>query len=180
MGVRVRQQPSPHCAPRTKRITAIVLHYSGSMELNTTADWMCTPEAHYSVHYLVGRNGDLVQLVKDDCVAYHAGRSAMYPEAANEKKEPHVDLFSIGIELIGTADSGFTDRQLASLDGLLERLIHTYDILPDRIVGHAHIAPGRKLDPDGFDRQFNWQRLREMAESAYRARQATKVRPSAL
>lgn len=146
------------------------------MELDTTAAWICHPDSHYSVHYLVGRNGTVLSLVADDAVAFHAGRSAMHPNAANAAKEPHVDEFSLGIELIGTADSGFTDRQLAALYALVEQLVHTYQIRPDRIVGHAAIAPGRKIDPDGFDRQFNWQRLHEVATIAYRALQNRQLR----
>ena len=90
----------------------------------------------------------------------------MYP---NEKppREPNVNDFSIGIELVGTADSGFTDRQLASLYELLARLVQQYRIPSNRVVGHLHISPGRKIDPDGYDGQFPWAKARAVCEAAY-------------
>lgn len=173
----IDSRPSPHCRPRTKAVSAIVVHYSGSLDLDRTVAWMQRPETGYSAHYAIGRTGRVVQMVAEDHVAFHAGRSALYPAKANDAKEPHVDEFSIGVELIGTADSGFTDQQLAALYALVERLIHAYRIPPSRIVGHQHIAPGRKIDPDGFDRQFPWARLIEIARIAYQALQDKQLTP---
>jgi len=170
--------PSPNFGPRKKPISALVLHYTGSMYFETALRWMLQPASHYSVHYLVGRDGRVAQIVHDDNVAWHAGRSAMKPKArdGDPTKEPHVDEFSLGVELVATHDSGYTDRQLASLYALVESLVWTYRIDGDRVVGHEHVAPGRKIDPSGYDRQFPWQKCREVAETAARLVQATRVR----
>lgn len=170
--------PSPNFGPRKKPISAIVVHYTGSMYFETALAWMLKADTHYSAHYLVGRDGRIVQLVHDSNVAYHAGRSSMRPSAkdGDPTKEPHVDEFSLGIELVATPDSGYTDRQLASLYDLIERLVSTYNIAGDRVVGHCHVAPGRRIDPDGYDRQFPWQKCRQVAEYAARLVQATRLK----
>jgi N-acetylmuramoyl-L-alanine amidase len=161
--------PSPHYTHRPDRaITAIVIHYTGSLSIHGTLAWFQRPESRVSAHYVVGTDGRVVQMVADADIAWHAGRSAMDAHA-REPKEVNVNAFSVGIELVGTHDSGFTDRQLASLYALIEILVGRYRILPDRIVGHAHIAPGRKIDPDGYNQQFPWAKTREVARTAYAA-----------
>jgi N-acetylmuramoyl-L-alanine amidase len=161
-------QPSPHHSPRRKRITAVVLHYTASLGIEGPLKWFASKESAASAHYVVGRDGRTVQMVEEDHAAWHAGRSAMDPRA-KPQGEPNVNDFSIGIELVGTADSGFTNRQLAALYALLERLVATYRIPPDRVVGHRHIAPGRRQDPDGYDAQFPWQKCREVCRVAFDA-----------
>jgi N-acetylmuramoyl-L-alanine amidase len=162
---------SPNKAPRSKPISAIVVHYTGSMNIDGTISWFRRSDSKVSAHYVVGRDGRVVQMVLDEQVAWHAGRSAMRPELedGDPRKEPNVNGFSLGIELVGTDDSGFTDRQLASLYTLLEILVQRYKVKPERVVGHLHIAPGRKIDPDGYDQQFPWAKTRQIAELAYRA-----------
>jgi len=165
--------PSPNRrASRSKPISAIVIHYTGSMSIEGTISWFKSPVAAVSAHYVVGRDGRVVQMVDDKHVAWHAGRSAMFPKE-KPPREPNVNDFSIGIELVGDADSGFTDRQLASLYELLARLVQTYHVPPSRVVGHAHIAPGRKIDPDGYElarggSQFPWAKALQVCEAAYR------------
>jgi N-acetylmuramoyl-L-alanine amidase len=164
--------PSPNHGPRRKPVSAIVLHYTGSLGIEGPLDWFQRRDSGVSAHYLVGRDGRTVQLVEEQEAAWHAGRSAMDPRR-KPPGEPNVNDFSLGIELVGTADSGFTDRQLAALYALLERLVATYGILPERVVGHAHIAPGRKQDPDGYDRQFPWGKTREVCRVALAASRGT-------
>jgi N-acetyl-anhydromuramyl-L-alanine amidase AmpD len=152
-----------HTARRT--ISAIVLHYSHGLTEDVIA-WMATPQSHTSVHYVISRHGEVTQMVQEHCIAWHAGRSAMDPHN-QPPKEVNVNEFSLGVMLIGDADSGFTDRQLAALYALTERLVATYRIQPDRIVGHAQVAPGRQQDPDGYAHQFNWRKLHEVASAAF-------------
>src|SRR6188768_2384940 len=107
---------SPNFKPGTpsRKISAIVIHYTGSLSMEGTVSWFLNPASKVSAHYVVGREGQVLQMVHDQDVAWHAGRSAMRPELDDRdpKKEPNVNAFSIGIELVGTHDSGFTDRQL--------------------------------------------------------------------
>src|SRR5512135_3583676 len=94
---------SPNFSTRKRTITAIVIHYTASMNLNGTVDWFKRSESKVSAHYVVGREGQVVQMVRDEDIAWHAGRSML-------GDQPNVNTFSLGIELVGTADSGFTDR----------------------------------------------------------------------
>jgi N-acetylmuramoyl-L-alanine amidase len=158
--------PSPNFTKGRRRpISAIVIHYTGSVNIEGPISWFQTKKSGVSSHYLVGRDGRVVQMVHDGDTAWHAGRSAMAPHAT-PPGEPNVNNFSIGIELVGTGDSGFTDAQMASFYSLIELLVSQYHIPPDRVVGHSFIAPGRKLDPEGFHAQFNWQKTRAVATAA--------------
>jgi hypothetical protein len=106
-----------------------------------------------SAHYLIDREGVIHELVPPERLAFHAGPSRMpRPEDGREK----VNGFSIGIELLGTEVSGFTDAQYASLALLTKSLQGRFPLA--HFFGHADIAPGRKSDPIGFD----WKRYQSM------------------
>ena len=100
-----------------------------------------------SSHYLVRRDGELVQFVPTARRAWHAGVSAWRGRSA-------CNDFSVGIELEGTDEAAFEPAQYRRLCELLRRLSAE---LPLRaIAAHSEIAPGRKTDPGaGFD----WPRL---------------------
>lgn len=100
-----------------------------------------------STHYLIGREGAIHRLVRENNIAYHAGVSKMPDGRKN------VNDFSIGIELVGTETSGYTDKQYAALNVLIADIKTRRAI--KHIVGHSDIAPGRKTDPWKFD----WKRL---------------------
>ncbi|MDX1589342.1 MAG: 1,6-anhydro-N-acetylmuramyl-L-alanine amidase AmpD [Oleiphilaceae bacterium] len=102
-----------------------------------------------SAHGLIRRDGELVQFVSLLGRAWHAGRSCF--EGRSECND-----FSIGIELEGTDHEPYSEAQYRTLVTLTQTLMTLFPaICADRIVGHEHIAPGRKTDPGpGFD----WQR----------------------
>lgn len=160
---------SPHWSSRSKPISAIVIHYTGSMNIDGTIEWFRRAESKVSAHYVIGRDGRLVQMVPDHKVAWHAGHSSMRPHLPDNdpRKERNVNAFSLGIELVGHADSGFEVQQIATLYTLLEQLVARYKIPPERVVGHADIAPGRKIDPDGHAKQFDWVTCRRVVQVAY-------------
>ena len=171
-----QQSPNYKKGPAGGRaITAVVIHYTGSIHMEGTIAWFLNRAAKVSAHYVIGQDGRVVQMVRDEDIAWHAGASAMRPDLpdGHPQQEKNVNAFSIGIELVGTADSGFTDQQLASLYSLLEILVTKYRIPPERVVGHSAVAPGRKIDPEGFAGQFNWPKARQVAQMAY----STVVRP---
>jgi N-acetyl-anhydromuramyl-L-alanine amidase AmpD len=90
------------------------------------------------------------QLVAEDKKAWHAGISTM-PEDGREG----VNDFSIGIELIGTEDTDFTEAQYQALALLTKEILSRHTIR--YIYGHCDVAPGRKTDPWNFD----WLRYRQ-------------------
>jgi AmpD protein len=104
-----------------------------------------------SAHFLIRRDGELVQYVPVTRRAWHAG------ESCHGDRERCND-FSIGIELEGEDHLAYEAQQYDSLIQLLEVLRSAVPSLRSAdIVGHCDIAPGRKTDPgDAFD----WPRLR--------------------
>ncbi|WP_025820708.1 1,6-anhydro-N-acetylmuramyl-L-alanine amidase AmpD [Shewanella marina] len=105
-----------------------------------------------SSHFLIRRDGEIVQYVSCDARAWHAGVSE-YQGRSN------CNDFAIGIELEGTDDIAYTDEQYQQLAALTACLLLTYpSIGVENIVGHSDIAPERKTDP-GLS--FNWQRYKQ-------------------
>jgi hypothetical protein len=101
-----------------------------------------------SAHYLIDRGGAIYRLVEEKNIAYHAGTSRLPDGRTN------VNEISIGIELINTKNSNFTNEQYASLQSLIESIKGRYEI--KYILGHNQIAPGRKDDPWNF----NWGKIK--------------------
>jgi AmpD protein len=122
-----------------------------------------------SAHFLVRRDGGLVQFVGVDRRAWHAGRSCW-------RGRDNCNDHSVGIELEGLEGETFEPAQYRCLAGLVRDLAQVWPIR--EVVGHQHVAPGRKLDPgEGFD----WARLqRALRRRRALARVAPEVlRPSA-
>lgn len=100
-----------------------------------------------SAHLLIRRDGEVVQFVPLRERAWHAGRSAF-------EGEPECNDYAIGIELEGTDYTPYTESQYQVLIDISRLLMACFPaILPGRIVGHEHIAPGRKTDPGPA---FDW------------------------
>lgn len=100
-----------------------------------------------SSHFLIRRDGDLIQFVSCDDRAWHAGASIW------EGRERCND-FSIGVELEGTDDVPFEAAQYDRLAALTQAIRGRYPIRG--IMGHSDIAPGRKTDPGPH---FDWRRF---------------------
>ena len=100
-----------------------------------------------SAHFLLRRDGTLLQFVSCDARAWHAGASAW-------QGRENCNDYSIGIELEGLEGERFEPAQYEALAALLRALARRYPI--EHVAGHEHVAPGRKADPGaGFD----WARL---------------------
>jgi N-acetyl-anhydromuramyl-L-alanine amidase AmpD len=95
-----------------------------------------------AAHYLIGRDGNVYELVEPNNVAYHAGKSVL-PDGTTA-----VNSCSIGIEIMCTYTVGPNSAQYASLRKLIDQLDATYKF--KYILGHFDIAPGRKTDPWHF------------------------------
>ena len=103
-----------------------------------------------SAHFLIRRDGELIQFVPCGRRAWHAGES-------NWRGRSRCNDFSIGIELEGTDAVPFENAQYERLAELARALARTYPGVAS--VGHADIAPGRKTDPGPC---FDWGRYREL------------------
>lgn len=67
---------SPNQSARTSSVLAIVLHHTGPGTFKGIVNWLKDPVAKASAHYVVGRDGELTQLVNTSQKAWHAGGSA--------------------------------------------------------------------------------------------------------
>jgi len=106
-----------------------------------------------SSHFLIKRDGHVLQFVDCDKRAWHAGVSCW-------QGRENCNDFSIGIELEGTDELPYTDEQYDSLVSLTHELIRYYPKLTEQnIVGHSDIAPGRKTDPGP---SFDWSRYKTL------------------
>jgi len=163
---------SPNCDPRPPgtTISLAVVHGitvppgqfggPGIVELFTnvldpTASPAYAEIAHLrvSAHFLVRRDGALLQFVPCTKRAWHAGVSEW-------RGRQHCNDFSVGIELEGTDTLAYTPSQYRVLARLLIALYRCYGIA--HVVGHSDIAPGRKTDPGDA---FEWPRLERLVRS---------------
>lgn len=99
-----------------------------------------------SAHYVIDREGAVFEFVAPEYLAFHAGKSQM---PRPEDGRAGVNAFSVGIELLGTKTSGYSEQQYAALAGLTRHLMDRFSI--QNIYGHSDIALGRKTDPENFD-----------------------------
>jgi N-acetylmuramoyl-L-alanine amidase len=147
----VTAHPSPNCGPRRGglRPRLIVLHHTAMTSAQAALDRLCDPSAAVSAHYLICGNGRILQLVKEDQRAWHAG-------VGEWAGQDDINSRSIGIELDNRGDHPFSEPQMRALETLLPGIMERHGIPPDGIIGHSCMAPGRKVDPGP---RFDWARL---------------------
>jgi N-acetyl-anhydromuramoyl-L-alanine amidase len=157
-----RHCPSPNYGPRPSGV-AIDLAIIHSISLppgvyrgdaierlfTNTLDWDAHPYYQHlrgmqvSAHFVIRRRGQLIQFVSCDERAWHAGPSSW-------QGRDNCNDYAIGIELEGLEGDTFTASQYRVLTKLLNTLARRYPL--KNVVGHEHVAPGRKQDPGpGFD-----------------------------
>jgi AmpD protein len=108
-----------------------------------------------SAHFLVRRDGQMIQFVPTTERAWHAGDSCFQGRTA-------VNDYSVGIELEGSDEKQFANAQYNQLAWLTRIIMDTYPAITlDRIVGHCDISPGRKTDPGPC---FDWLRYKNLVE----------------
>ena len=131
----------------------IVLHYTTEESSEKSLHTLKTANSKgpVGVHYLVGRDGRLFQLVKDGKRAWHAG-------GGRWGTITDVNSASIGIELDNSGHDPFPDVQVDKLIVLLNDLTQRLAIPRRQVIGHEDMAPGRKIDPGPL---FPWKRLYE-------------------
>lgn len=136
---------SPNFSVRTKNIEYIIVHFT-EMAFDDALAKLTTKDSGVSAHYLVKEDGQVFQLVADEHIAWHAGKSAWRgTEALNEN--------SIGIEIDNLGDREFKEVQMQSCIELCQNLTKKYNVPERNFIGHSDIAPARKIDPGIF---FDW------------------------
>lgn len=168
---RVVRSPNFNMRPATAEISLLVIHNislpPGQFSGTEVEEFFCNrldcskhpyfagiADLRVSSHLFIRRDGELVQFVSLLDRAWHAGRSVF-------EGQVECNDFGIGIEMEGTDDQAFTEAQYDCLIDVSRQLLGLFPaITADRIVGHSHIAPGRKTDPGpAFDWHYYLGRL---------------------
>ena len=136
-----------------RQIKFLVFHYTG-MKLEVDAiKRLKEIQSEVSSHYLIKNNGEIVLMVPEPYIAWHAGISFW-------KGYKSLNKYSIGIEISNPGHShnykNFSTKQIKSIVNLSKYLIKKYNIKPNNILGHSDIAPNRKKDPG---EKFPWKYL---------------------
>lgn len=141
--------PSVNEEPR--RAQVIVIHATEQDSVHASLDTLRSRNSQgpVSSHYLIGRNGDIYQLVADERRAWHAG-SGRWGTISD------LNSASIGIELDNDGVADFPPAQIDSLLRLLDDLCTRLRIPRHQIIAHSDMAPTRKRDPNV---RFPWKQL---------------------
>lgn len=142
---------SPNHDPRVgDDLDMIILHYTGMESGLTAQQRLCDLEAKVSSHYLVFEDGRIVQLVKENRRARHAGVSSWCGWT-------DINSRSIGIEIVNGGHSfglpDFPSSQIAAVIALCRDIQFRWPIPPANVLGHSDVAPSRKQDPG---EKFPW------------------------
>ena len=134
-----------------RRPNFVILHHTAQNSCEQTLATFTTVKSQVSAHYVICKDGTVHHMLNDYLRAWQAGVSK-WGNATD------INSLSIGIELDNNGFEPFTEQQVNSLLQLLNRLKEAYSIPTANFIGHADIAPGRKVDPN---RYFPWQKLAE-------------------
>ena len=153
--MKIKHLKSPnyiHCNKR-RNIHSVIIHYTGMRSLQSAVEKLLSKKYEVSSHYLISRNGKIIQLVKDNNIAWHAGISNWF-------KFKNLNNNSIGIELENKGHQygyqAFPNKQIVQLIKILKILKRKFKIKNINITGHSDIAPNRKIDPG---EKFPWKKL---------------------
>lgn len=146
-GIPTQWQASPNFNER--RPNFVILHHTSDDTVDQALRSLADPLRAVSAHYLVGRDGRIIQLVDERARAWHAGESKWAGDT-------DINSASLGIELDNNGREPFADAQIAALLRLLADIKERYHIPTANFLGHADVAPRRKADPS---RYFPWKTL---------------------
>lgn len=126
-----------------RKIDVIIIHstFNNSGGEHYDIDLIIKQFSHYKVsaHYVIGRQGEIFNLVDEKNIAYHAGKSSL-PDGRTG-----TNTCSIGIELMTSFSDTPTEAQIEALIMLVNdiKLRHRINF----VLRHSDIAPARKTDP---------------------------------
>ena len=129
---------------KNKIVKYIVIHYTGMKNLKLAYHKLSDKSSNVSIHYLISREGLIINLLCPKFKAWHAGKSKW-------KNNTNINEYSIGIELENRGHnfgySYYSKKQYSSLKILVFFLKKNFYILDKDIIYHSDIAPNRKQDP---------------------------------
>ena len=135
---------------KPKNIKFIIFHYTGMRREIDAINLLTNHKSKVSCHYFIKNNGEILTIVPDLYISWHAGLSSW-------KKYKSINRYSIGIEISNPGHDfkykKFSKKQINSLLKLSTFLVKKYKIKSNFILGHSDIAPDRKKDPG---EKFPW------------------------
>ena len=138
---------------KKNEIKFIVFHYTGMKKETDAIKKLTSQGTEVSSHYLIKKNGEILTLVPDLYISWHAGVSFW-------KNFKSLNKHSLGIEISNPGHefkyNKFTQKQINSILKLSKFLIKKYKIKSKCILGHSDISPDRKKDPG---EKFPWHYL---------------------
>jgi N-acetylmuramoyl-L-alanine amidase len=146
-GIPAKWQASPNFDDRKPNF--VILHHTSDDTADQALHTLADPMRSVSAHYLIGRDGTIIQLVDERARAWHAGESKWGADT-------DLNSASLGIELDNNGHEPFADAQISALLRLLADIRERYHIPAANFLGHADVAPKRKTDPS---RYFPWKTL---------------------
>jgi len=156
MALKTTLNYSPNFNPKkrtSKQIKFIIFHYTGMRKESEAINRLTNIQSEVSCHYLIKKNGEIIAMVPDLYIAWHAGKSFW-------GKHKSLNLNSVGIEITNPGHEfnykKFSKKQISSLLKLSKFLIKKYKINPKNILGHSDVALDRKKDPG---EKFPWKYL---------------------
>ena len=156
MPIKTTLNYSPNFSSKKRNINQIkfiIFHYTGMKTESEAISRLTKIQSEVSCHYLIKNNGEVINMVPDLYIAWHAGKSSW-------KNYKSLNQNSIGIEIINPGHEHgykkFKQKQISSLLKLSRFLIKKYKISLKNILGHSDIAVIRKKDPG---EKFPWEYL---------------------
>jgi len=156
MNIKLTLNYSPNFNPKKRKasqIKFIIFHYTGMTTESASLNRLTNSQSEVSSHYLIKNNGEVVMMVPDLYIAWHAGKSYW-------KNLKSLNKNSIGIEISNPGHNlrykKFSKKQVQSILKISKFLIRKYKIKKKNILGHSDIAPNRKKDPG---EKFPWKFL---------------------
>ena len=146
---------SPNFGERNPDATIkfIVIHYTGMPDSQAALNRLCDRQSRVSCHYFISESGQIIQLVREQHRAWHAGQS--YWHGLTD-----LNSYSVGIEIANPGHEfgyiPFPAPQVAAVIKLCKEICARQRIKPSGILAHSDIAPARKLDPGEL---FPWYEL---------------------
>jgi len=127
----------------------VIIHHTAQSSCEQTLTTFTLPRTQVSAHYVICKDGTVQHMLHDHLRAWHAG-------AGKWGNVTDINSISIGIELDNNGFEPFTEAQIKNLLVVLKALKKNHNIPTANFIGHADIAPIRKVDPNRF---FPWQQL---------------------
>ena len=163
----IKSQNFSKKARNLEKIKFIIIHYTGMQSMIASIRRLTDKTKKVSCHYLISREGKIFNMVNNNRVAWHAGKSRW-------SKSKNLNKNSIGIELVNKGHQfgyqNFTSKQINTLIKLCKILKRKFKIKNQNILGHSDISPLRKSDPG---EKFPWKKLYKMKLGIWYSSQKT-------